>query len=46
MATSSLSHSNCVMVYDCDFSPSGQPFLVMEYIEGVSLKEVLRQKDL
>jgi serine/threonine-protein kinase len=43
-ATSSLSHSNCVMVYDCDFSPSGQPFLVMEYIEGVSLKEVLRQK--
>lgn len=44
MATSSLSHSNCVMVYDCDFSPSGQPFLVMEYIEGVSLKEVLRQK--
>ncbi|MCC7531945.1 MAG: serine/threonine protein kinase [Candidatus Melainabacteria bacterium] len=44
MATASLSHSNCVMVYDCDFSPSGQPFLVMEYIEGVSLKEVLRQK--
>lgn len=43
-ATSSLSHSNCVMVYDCDFSPSGQPFLVMEFIEGVSLKEVLRQK--
>lgn len=43
-ATNSLSHSNCIMTYDCDFSPSGQPFLVMEYIEGVSLKEVLRQK--
>lgn len=42
-ATSSLSHPNCVLVHDFDFSPAGQPFLVMEYMEGVSLKDVLKQ---
>ncbi|HEY9785334.1 MAG TPA: serine/threonine-protein kinase [Candidatus Obscuribacterales bacterium] len=43
-ATSSLNHPNCVLVYDCDFAPSGRPFLVMEYIEGISLKETFKRK--
>ncbi|MBF0358698.1 MAG: serine/threonine protein kinase [Magnetococcales bacterium] len=38
-----VSHPNIVEVYDYS-SGEGQPFLVMEYLEGESLKEIFRQK--
>jgi serine/threonine-protein kinase len=40
-AASSMSHPNIVTVYDFGFSKQKTPYLVMDYIEGVNLKEVL-----
>ena len=33
-----LQHHNIVGVIDADETPSGQPFIVMEYVEGVTLR--------
>lgn len=38
--TAQLSHSNIVQVFDFGFH-HGRPYLVMEYIDGVSLRQVL-----
>jgi len=41
-ALSQLSHPNIVTVFDFGVSDEGIPFLAMEYIEGLSLAELLK----
>lgn len=38
---SRLNHPHIATLYDFGISPQGQPFLVMEYIEGHSLEELI-----
>jgi tetratricopeptide (TPR) repeat protein/predicted Ser/Thr protein kinase len=40
---SKLTHPNIARIYDYGESPDGRPFLVMELVNGTSLREVLRQ---
>ena len=40
-AVSALNHPNIAIVHDYGETPAGQPFLVMEYIKGKSLSELL-----
>jgi len=40
-ATAALSHPNLVGIFDCD-QFEGQYFIAMEYVEGMSLGEILR----
>ncbi|HCC33362.1 MAG TPA: Stk1 family PASTA domain-containing Ser/Thr kinase [Clostridiales bacterium] len=42
-AAASLSHSNIVSVYDVG-QEDGTPYIVMEYVEGMTLKDLIRQK--
>jgi predicted Ser/Thr protein kinase len=43
-AAGNLSHPSIVTIYDADEDPvSGKPFIVMEYVEGGSLRESLQQ---
>jgi serine/threonine protein kinase len=35
---------NCVRVFDVDTAPTGLPFLVMEYLEGVDMEVELRHR--
>lgn len=42
-AVASLSHPNIVNIYDVG-EEKGLPYIVMEYIEGENLKEVIRKK--
>jgi tRNA A-37 threonylcarbamoyl transferase component Bud32 len=41
-AVSALKHPNIVDVYDFGISPDGTPYLVMDYLEGTSLTELIR----
>lgn len=43
-AASMVQHSNIIKVMDVGVSDSGEPFLVMEYLEGESLAEMLKRK--
>lgn len=40
-AVSALSHPNIAMVHDYGETSSGQPFIVMEYVKGQSLSDLL-----
>ena len=42
-ATASLTHPNLVSVFDCD-KFDGQYFIAMEYVEGMSLGEIIRSQ--
>ncbi|HYP13109.1 MAG TPA: serine/threonine-protein kinase, partial [Bryobacteraceae bacterium] len=42
-ALSRIDHPGVVAVLDCGFLPEGQPFLVMQYVEGVTLRSVLEE---
>ncbi len=42
--TRKLQHPNAVRVDDIDEAEDGRPFIVMEYIEGQSLKEVIQRE--
>jgi tetratricopeptide (TPR) repeat protein len=42
-AASQLTHPNIARVYDFGAAPDGRPFLVMELVQGVSLKAVLQK---
>lgn len=41
-ALSRLNHPGVVQVYDAGTLPEGTPFLVMQWIEGVTLRQVIR----
>jgi serine/threonine protein kinase len=43
-ACSSLSHHNVITVYDFGVTPDGEPFFVMDCLEGESLKELIERK--
>ncbi len=43
-AASSLSHQNVITVYDFGISPNGEPFFVMDCIEGESLETLIDRK--
>jgi serine/threonine protein kinase len=42
--TRKLQHPNAVRVDDIDEAEDGRPFIVMEYVEGRNLKEVIEQE--
>jgi len=42
-AASSLSHPNLVTVYDFKVTETGQAYMVMEFIEGLSLSELINR---
>lgn len=37
-----LNSPNIVTVYDCVFSEDGQPFVVMDYLQGMSLEQLIK----
>jgi len=41
-AVSRVKHPHTVTLYDFGVSDAGQPYIVMDYIEGVSLKKILK----
>jgi serine/threonine-protein kinase len=41
---SRLSHPNIVTIYDCVIGDNGQPYVVMDYISGQSLDQLLHKK--
>jgi serine/threonine protein kinase len=41
-AASCLNHPHLVVLHDYGITPTGQPFLVMEYLQGRSLLEVIK----
>ena len=43
LAASALGHPGIVRVYDLDQGPDGSPFLVMEYLNGQDLGQVIRR---
>jgi len=43
-ATSSLAHPNIVVIHDYGIAASGQPYLVMDYLAGESLAELLKRE--
>lgn len=42
-AASSLSHPNIIQVHDFGVSPHGQPYMVMDFVEGEPLSNVLHR---
>src|ERR1041385_9381254 len=43
-AISKLSHPNIANIYDYGETDDGQPYIVMELVEGKSLSEVMREE--
>ncbi|MGH9548900.1 MAG: serine/threonine protein kinase, partial [Terriglobales bacterium] len=43
-AASSLSHTSIITVYDFGVTPDGEPFFVMDCLEGENLKELIDRK--
>jgi serine/threonine protein kinase len=43
-AASHLQHPNVITVYDYGFVASGQPYLVMDFLEGESLADIIRHE--
>lgn len=43
-AAMSLTHPCVAAVYDYGVLPGGQPFIVMEYLEGIALSDILRDE--
>lgn len=42
-AASHLQHPNVITVYDYGFVASGQPYLVMDFLEGESLSDIIKR---
>ena len=45
-SASKLSHPNIATIYDYGRTDSGQPYIVMEYVEGKTLSDLIKQGDL
>jgi serine/threonine protein kinase len=43
-ATARLKHPNIVSVYDCGVSQAGEPYMVMDKVEGTTLAQLLETK--
>jgi serine/threonine protein kinase len=43
-AASRLSHPNLVSIYDFGLTEQGRPYMVMDYLEGILLSELLKTK--
>lgn len=43
-AASQLDHANLLRIFDFGVTPLGQPYMVMEFLEGQSLSKVLKDK--
>lgn len=43
-AVSSLTHPNVILVFDFGLSSQGLPYLVMDYLQGESLSEIIKRK--
>jgi serine/threonine protein kinase len=43
-AISTFNHANIRAIYDCGVLASGQPFMIMEYLEGETLSDLLKAK--
>jgi len=43
-AAASLNHPNVVTVYDCGVTPEGYAFMIMDYLNGRTLAEVVRDE--
>jgi serine/threonine-protein kinase len=43
-AASRISHPHVITVYDFGISPQGQPYIVMDYLEGISLADVIKNE--
>lgn len=43
-AVSSLHHTNIVKLYDFGVMPDGQPYIVTEFLDGITLTEILRHR--
>ncbi|MBS2001604.1 MAG: protein kinase [Cyanobacteria bacterium SZAS LIN-5] len=44
-ATATLSHANIVHIHDCGLS-NGQAFIIMDFVEGKSLEQIVREEPL
>lgn len=44
-AISYLTHPNIVSVFDFGILPQGQPYLVMDYLQGISLDDAIEQEN-
>jgi len=42
-AAAAIGHSNIIDIYDVGVSGQGEPYLVMEYLEGESLADIIRR---
>lgn len=42
-AASRIEHPNVITIYEFGISPSGQPYIVMEYLEGRSLADYIKK---
>lgn len=45
MMANQINHPNVAAIYDADETDDGQPYVVMEYVPGVSLRQILRSDD-
>ncbi len=43
---SAISHPNVITIFDFGVTPDGQPYMVMDYIDGVGLDELIKQQQL
>ena len=43
-AASHLTHTNIITVFEFDITPDGQPYLVMDFLEGISLGELIQKE--
>ena len=44
VALARLEHMNVVRVHDADFTAEGHPYLAMDYVEGLTLEQLLRSE--
>ncbi len=45
-AVSTLSHPNIIDILDFGVSPRGVPYMVMDYVQGMSLSQIIEDKEL